>query len=80
LILPAKDVTWGYAVVALACMTILFCILQQDGRAPLWSAWPPLVYLGKISYGLYVYHLLAIGLALRLLGEHTKSWIGFAGY
>jgi peptidoglycan/LPS O-acetylase OafA/YrhL len=61
-------------------MSILLCIFQQNGSAPRWSAWRPLVYLGKISYGLYVYHVLAINLSLRLFAEHTKSWAGFASY
>ena len=33
--------------------------------------WEPLTYLGKISYGLYMYHPIAIVLALQ-----TTRWLG----
>jgi peptidoglycan/LPS O-acetylase OafA/YrhL len=32
-----------------------------------WLSFGPLVYLGKISYGLYVYHLLGFFLGFQLL-------------
>lgn len=59
--LPGLDTAWVDAVklpvTAAACGLILVSVLG--------AGWPvlqfgPLVYLGKISYGLYVFHLLAI--------------------
>jgi peptidoglycan/LPS O-acetylase OafA/YrhL len=36
-------------------------------------------YLGKISYGLYVYHLVAIAITTRVVTRlHTHSWFAFA--
>jgi peptidoglycan/LPS O-acetylase OafA/YrhL len=51
----------GYPVLALSCTVIVFAVLgmQLRGRA--------LQYLGKISYGLYVYHLTCIRITDRLL-------------
>jgi peptidoglycan/LPS O-acetylase OafA/YrhL len=49
----------GYPIVALSCLGILFATLGirfRRGRNP------GLIYLGKISYGLYIYHLLALWL------------------
>jgi peptidoglycan/LPS O-acetylase OafA/YrhL len=55
----------GYPVVAVSCTLILLAVLGVSLRFPQF-----LVYLGKISYGLYVYHILAMFLAWRLI----PSW------
>ena len=54
----------GYGLVALACCLFLVGVQQL----PTWS---PFVYLGKISFGLYVFHIPV----MALLGErlHTVS-------
>jgi peptidoglycan/LPS O-acetylase OafA/YrhL len=36
-------------------------------------SFPPLVALGRISYGLYVFHLLAIGLTLKMIGSQSQA-------
>ena len=51
----------------------------QDGASFLKN--PLLVYLGKISYGLYAFHLLALRLSSNLFSEYhhpfsqTLSWL-----
>ena len=40
------------------------------GRYSDFLSWTPLVYLGKISYGIYVYHVFVIILISPLLGAH----------
>ena len=56
----------GYPVVAAGCLAILLSVLGIS--APLPSS---IVYLGKISYGLYVYHALGNLLSLRLIPVRT---------
>lgn len=55
-----------YTVTALASTLLLVAVLKKD--APLLRV-PPfswLVYLGRVSYGLYVFHLLALALIANL--------------
>jgi len=54
----------GYPCVTVACTVILLAVLGFPARIP-----RVLAYLGKISYGLYVYHLMALVLTTRLLGD-----------
>lgn len=48
----AWRIALGYAVVAVGCALLLWGFL----RLPHWTLPGPLVYFGRISYGLYVYH------------------------
>jgi peptidoglycan/LPS O-acetylase OafA/YrhL len=57
----AAAVLVGYPVVALSCTAIVFAGVGIQLRAPV------LQYLGKISYGLYVYHLTCIRITDRML-------------
>ena len=63
----------GWPLAAVACGGILLSVLGSTGRftAPLRSG--PLVYLGRISYGLYVYHELLLKLGDRLFPAHDSS-------
>lgn len=56
----------GYTVVALGCVLLFIGFL--GARIPFSS---PLAYLGKISFGLYVFHMLAIDLTWRVLGSEA---------
>jgi peptidoglycan/LPS O-acetylase OafA/YrhL len=62
---PTSIIT--YSVIALASLALLVAVLQTDA-ARLLSLRPFswLVYLGRISYGLYVFHLLALALVAKL--------------
>src|SRR5205085_2280502 len=55
----------GFPVVAVSCTLILLAALGATGPLPRY-----LVYLGKISYGLYVYHALGNVLSNRLIPVH----------
>lgn len=67
---PARNVLL-YGLVALGC--VLFCF----GTLGLGQRWIPrtLVYLGKISYGLYVFHAWAIRASWSLAG-HAQRLLG----
>lgn len=72
---PSSVIT--YSVTALASVMLLLAVLQTDAwflRLPAFS-W--LVYLGRISYGLYVVHLLALALVPKLLIVHLGLPLGF---
>jgi peptidoglycan/LPS O-acetylase OafA/YrhL len=53
----------GYGLVALGCLLLFAAFL---GASPDWFP-RPLVYLGKISYGLYVFHMLSLDITGALL-------------
>jgi len=55
--------TLGYPAIALGAGALLLAALGTGAAYPWLAANPAVVYLGKISYGLYVYHLFGICLA-----------------
>jgi peptidoglycan/LPS O-acetylase OafA/YrhL len=63
----------GWPLAALACGGVLLAVLGSTDAltAPLRSR--PLVYLGRISYGLYVYHELVLKLDDRLFPDYAVS-------
>lgn len=68
---PEESLQWvptlaGFPLVAASCTLILIAVLGISFSFPRW-----LVYLGKISYGLYVYHALAMVLTDKLMPTHT---------
>ncbi len=60
----------GYPLMSLGGAAIFLCVLgaPQDGMPFLKN--PLLVYLGKISYGLYAFHLLALQLSANLFAQY----------
>lgn len=58
----------AYGLTTLGCCFLLLAFLGIDGKAlPGWA-----VYLGRISYGLYVFHLLGLDIVLAILPHHTR--------
>jgi peptidoglycan/LPS O-acetylase OafA/YrhL len=55
------------------CTSLTVYFVSRTGRARCmrWLSFGPLVYLGKVSYGLYVYHVLALSISERLVGRLT---------
>ena len=56
----------GFAISALASVTLLVAFLTTNARLLHHRPFTWLVYLGRISYGLYVFHLLALTLVSKL--------------
>lgn len=61
-LLPAHGYIWGYSLLNIACLALVAACMSRHAISRLLST-PPLVSLGKISYGVYVFHmpLLAAG-------------------
>ena len=62
---PTSVVT--YLVSALASVALLVAVLQTNTRLLMFPPFTWLVYLGRISYGLYVFHLFALALVAKQL-------------
>ncbi len=65
-----------YLLIAAGCAGMLYGFL----RLPRFFIRPSLVYLGRISYGLYVFHGLALMVVPRLFGRHLPhggAWLIF---
>ncbi len=65
----------GYALTSLGCVMILLAFLGIQPRLlPAWA-----IYLGRISYGLYVFHLLALHIVFDFF-PHTRSFHVLVGF
>lgn len=61
---------FGWGVMAVGCMLFLLAALGIPGRyVPKWLA-----YLGRISYGLYVFHSLVLYLIFKKAGWLLREW------
>jgi peptidoglycan/LPS O-acetylase OafA/YrhL len=74
---PSSVIT--YTATALASVMLLLAALQTDARFLRMPAFSWLVYLGRISYGLYVVHLLALALVPKFLIIYLGIPLGFGG-
>jgi peptidoglycan/LPS O-acetylase OafA/YrhL len=62
----------GYAVAAIGCLLIIIALLDTNPKwLPGWMVW-----LGRISFGLYVFHWLAIQ-SVPTLFVHTHGYLHF---
>jgi peptidoglycan/LPS O-acetylase OafA/YrhL len=57
---------WGYSVLNLVAATLIGAIASSEKPYPMLS-WPLLIYLGRISYGLYLLHRPMVAVALALV-------------
>jgi peptidoglycan/LPS O-acetylase OafA/YrhL len=64
---------WQYPAVAVGFGALLLALCAGRGLAPRVFASRPLVALGRISYGLYVYQLLALELASHLFARFVPD-------
>ncbi|MBI5934348.1 MAG: acyltransferase [Chloroflexi bacterium] len=63
---------WGYTIVNGLCAVLLYGVARHGWFTRLLE-WPPLRYLGKISYGMYVYHFAIVWLAATLFGQNITE-------
>jgi peptidoglycan/LPS O-acetylase OafA/YrhL len=62
----------GYTVGAFGCLLVIIAMLDADQRwLPRWMIW-----LGRVSFGLYVYHQLAIN-SVPVLFSRTRGYVHF---
>jgi len=64
----------GYPCAVAGCLALFLAVCGMT------FTFRPLIYLGKISYGLYVYHLLALLLIGLALGGKAETPAGFLVY
>jgi peptidoglycan/LPS O-acetylase OafA/YrhL len=74
---PVLGTLLGRPLVALAAVMMLVAFIGAAGPMKVLCS-PVLTYLGKISYGLYVYHLLGVLLAEHLVHAHGSNGHGAA--
>jgi peptidoglycan/LPS O-acetylase OafA/YrhL len=70
-VIPAHNLIAGYLLVLIGTTAILLAMLNYKGSVPGW-----LIYLGKISYGLYLFH----NLVMWLIFYNTDGWPHFVYY
>lgn len=80
--LPADDISGWQRLALQLSMTALVCscVVREDhGLAQLLS-WEPIRRIGAISYGMYLYHVVALYFAGTFLLRHdsTSPWIEFS--
>jgi peptidoglycan/LPS O-acetylase OafA/YrhL len=74
--------TLGWSIGALGCAGIVIALLGADSPIARFLGSPPVVYLGRLSYGLYVFHELGLLFAKAMLPRDNRSawtWIAQAG-
>ncbi len=72
--------TFGWTAVALASTALVVAVLGDRGPGLTVLRSRPVVYLGRISYGLYVFHQLAMLGAEQLFPRHESSAVDWAGH
>ena len=71
---PSSQYCFGYLLVAAGSMLLLLAVLGiSTGRVPRWVA-----YMGKISFGLYVFHETAFLIADEVQ-KHTAGYMSSMG-
>jgi peptidoglycan/LPS O-acetylase OafA/YrhL len=66
----------GYPLMSLGGVAIFLSVLGAARDGAPFMKYPGLVYLGKISYGLYAYHILSLRLSIYLFSRyhHPHGW------
>ena len=65
---------FGYPSVAIGGALLLLSVLRERMK----DSYRPLVYLGRISYGLYVFHILGLLISDHVVHDQTASLMRYA--
>jgi peptidoglycan/LPS O-acetylase OafA/YrhL len=71
-------VSFGYTWVALFYLSLLLLAVTQHGFVGRLCRFRPLTELGILAYGLYLFHLLVIGLVYGLAGKASPQFTGLS--
>jgi peptidoglycan/LPS O-acetylase OafA/YrhL len=66
--------SWPYALLSLATAALVLSASLLEGRALAVTAPTPLCALGVVSYGVFLYHQLALGVVGHVLGDESSTW------
>jgi peptidoglycan/LPS O-acetylase OafA/YrhL len=72
--------TLGWPLVALACAGIVLSVIGGEGMGARLLASRPLVYLGRISYGLYVFHQVGLLVAHACFPQYASNPLQWAAH
>ena len=72
---PSGTFTWGLSLIDLLAGCIMFMALERGSLTYRLFSLRPLRWLGRISYGAYVFHDILHGLIARLFQHYTTHWI-----
>jgi peptidoglycan/LPS O-acetylase OafA/YrhL len=64
---------WGYTLLNYLFATLIYCVVRTNFLTGILES-APLRYLGKISYGLYVYHYGIIGITVALFRKNDIDY------
>ncbi len=67
--------SWPYASMSLATAALVLSASLCEGRSLRLIAPRPLQALGVVSYGVFLYHQLALGLVGSALGKDSATWL-----
>jgi peptidoglycan/LPS O-acetylase OafA/YrhL len=65
--------SFGFTVLAFVCAALIVSVLADEGFVGRFLRWEPMQYVGKRSYGLYVYHA-PLFIALQRLRVEGDTW------
>jgi peptidoglycan/LPS O-acetylase OafA/YrhL len=71
----------GYTVLAVASAAVINAVLVAPGRLSKALSWRPLVAVGRVSYGLYLWHVMLLNILLQHtlgLGVWPRAALGLA--
>ncbi len=77
---PVKQLQYAEMLYALAVAVLLGCLVSSQGPTNRALSWPPLVSVGKLSYGIYLVHILCIGLVEHLAKPGHGHGVGVLAY